>query len=77
MLSKIDLAAYNLAQQCRLAPMTEWEKELGDALERIFGKGIETLSEIVAELNAMRVFAQNGKPWTEESFRAAMAQMGA
>jgi hypothetical protein len=77
MLSKTDFSTYDLMHQCRLGPMTPWEKALGDALEQIFGKGVQDLAEIVAELNEMRVFAQDGKPWSEESFRAAMAHMGA
>ncbi len=77
MLKKTDFAGIDLAHQCRLAPTTPWEQQLGDALEAILGKDITELGAIVRELNAMRVPARDGSPWTEESFTLTMAQMGA
>ncbi len=77
MLQKTDFSAIDHARQCRRGPMTPWEKELGDALEAVFGQGVAELPAIVAALNERRVFAIDGRPWTEASFRAAMAELGA
>lgn len=66
----------NIPSQTRAAPPTELENRLGDALERIFGSGIEALPEVIAELNRSGVKDPAGQPWTEASFQAFMKDRG-
>jgi hypothetical protein len=63
--------------QARTRPQTPYEDLLGDAVERAFGAGIDTLPALVARLNETGPSAENGQPWTEASFQAAMARLGA
>jgi hypothetical protein len=67
----------NIAWQHRAEPPSEFENRLGDALEQIFGKGIEELGPIVDELNKGGYRDRAGKPWTEASFQAEMKRLGA
>lgn len=69
--------AVNVALQTRLAPPTEYENRLGDALEQVFAAGAVELSEVVCRLNALKVPAPDGDPWTEASFEDAMRRLGA
>jgi hypothetical protein len=66
----------NIAWQTRAAPPTEHENRLGDALERIFAADIESLPELVAQLNAEGSRDPAGQPWTEGSFQEHMKQLG-
>ncbi len=68
--------AQNIVWQTRGAPPTEWENRLGDALEAIFGDGVEDLPTVVARLNEMGMRDGSGAPWTEETFRREMARLG-
>ena len=70
------LANIDYAHQTRLAPPTEWENALGDALEEIFEGGAQTLEEIVSGLNSSAVKAPGDKAWTVEIFLAEMERMG-
>lgn len=63
--------------QARLRTQTPYEELLGDAIERAFGAGIDTLPALVAQLNETGPSAENGQPWTEASFERAMATLGA
>jgi hypothetical protein len=63
--------------QTRLGALSDYEKALGDALERILAAGTHDLPGIVTALN------QSGAPkpstggtWTENAFRAEMARLG-
>jgi hypothetical protein len=67
----------NVEWQTRAAPPTEFENRLGDALEEIFARGIEQLSDVVAELNQLAIRDRHAKSWTEESFQAEMKRLGA
>ena len=67
----------NIEWQTRAAPPTEFENRLGDALEEVFAAGAGALAEVVARLNAMRVFDENGRAWTEASFQETMRRLGA
>jgi hypothetical protein len=67
----------NLCWQTRAAPPTEYENALGDALERIFAKGVESLPELVHQLNQDGSRDPAGQPWTEASFQAEMRRLGA
>jgi hypothetical protein len=65
----------NVAWQHRAEPPSEFENRLGDALVQIFAKGVESLPDVVQELNRL-VPDRSGKPWTEESFQAEMKRLG-
>jgi hypothetical protein len=67
----------NLAWQSRAEPPSEFENRLGDALEEIFGGGIDSLSALVEGLNQRGCRDRGGRPWTEESFQAEMRRLGA
>jgi hypothetical protein len=67
----------NIQWQTRAAPPTEFENRLGDALERVFGRGIEALHEVVEMLNAEGSRDADGLPWTEASFQATLRRLGA
>jgi hypothetical protein len=67
----------NIEWQHRAEPPTQFENRLGDALEQVFAKGIEPLSEVVAELNKSASRDRAGNPWTEETFRAEMKRLSA
>lgn len=63
--------------QARQRPPTPFEDLLGDAIERAYAQGIHELPALVAYLNATGPSAENGKEWTESSFCALMARLGA
>ena len=63
--------------QARLRPATPFEDLLGDAIERAYGEGIHDLPGLVAYLNRTGPSAENGQPWTESSYCALMARLGA
>ena len=62
----------NIAYQTRPAAPSSYENRLGDALEKAFGAGIESLADLVRTLNTEGVSDPAGKPWTEASFQAEM-----
>jgi len=66
----------NIEWQTRAAPPTEFESRLGDALEQVFGRGIEALREVVEQLNAQGSRDAAGRPWTEASFQETMRRLG-
>jgi hypothetical protein len=63
--------------QARQRPPTSFEDLLGDAIERAYAQGIHDLPALVAALNQTGPAAENGKDWTESSFAALMARLGA
>jgi recombinase-like protein len=65
----------NVPWQYRAEAPSEFENRLGDALEQIFAKGVESLHDVVQELNRLTP-DRSGKPWTEESFQAEMKRLG-
>ncbi len=67
----------NLEWQTRAAPPTEFENRLGDALERVFAGGAESLQDVVARLNAEGSRDAQGCPWTEASFLETVKRLGA
>ena len=67
----------NVEWQTRAAPPTEHQNRLGDALERVFARGVESLPEVVAQLNAEGSRDAVGEPWTEASFQECMKRLGA
>ena len=67
----------DFAHQTIEAPQTAYQNALADALEKIFSGGTHDLPAIVGALNAAGVKAPDGAVWTEDSFRAVMADFGA
>jgi hypothetical protein len=67
----------NMTWQTRSAPPTEYERQLGDALEQAFQNGAETLPELVAKLNETGMRSSDGTPWTEAAFAAEIARLAA
>jgi hypothetical protein len=66
----------NIEWQHRAEAPGEFENRLGDVLEQAFGKGIDTLPDLVNELNAAGSRDRSGNAWTEESFQAEMRRLG-
>jgi hypothetical protein len=66
----------NIEWQNRAEAPTPFDNRLGDALEQIFDKGVDSLAELVQELNQLAP-DRAGKPWTEESLQAEMKRLGA
>lgn len=63
--------------QARQRPATPFEDLLGDAIERAYAAGIHDLAGLVNYLNDTGPSAENGQPWTESSYCALMARLGA
>lgn len=61
--------------QARKRQPTTFEDLLGDAIERAFGAGAQTLPEVVASLNRTGPSNENGEAWTEQNFQALMARL--
>jgi len=70
-------AVQNVRWQTRAAAPSEYENRLGDTLQEIFAEGIYELPGIVAALNERGVRSASGMGWTEDSFAAEMARLGA
>ena len=66
----------NVAWQTRGEAPSNYEAQLTDALENIFGRDIDELPEIVAALNEHKVLTPDGTPWTEDSFQAEFKRLG-
>lgn len=62
--------------QARQRPPTVFEDLLGDAIERAFGDGAQTLAELVTYVNRSGPSSENGERWTEQNFAALMARLG-
>jgi len=67
----------NIVHQTRATPPTDYENQLGEALEAIFGDDVTELADIVARLNEMGVQAPYGAAWTEDTFCSEMKRLGA
>lgn len=72
----MSLDRYLEPHQARQRPPTLFEELLGDAIERAFGEGAQTLTELVAHINRNGPSNENGGLWTEQSFAALMARLG-
>jgi hypothetical protein len=70
-------APVNIRWQTRDHAPNEYEHALADALQAIFEQEIYDLPEIVRELNARGPKAPDDAAWTEASFAAEMARLGA
>ncbi len=67
----------NIPWQTRSAPPTEFENQLGDALEQVFESGATELADVVAGLNAQGFRTSAGTVWDEASFRVELARLAA
>ena len=70
------LDRYLEPHQARQRPPTVFEDLLGDAIERAFGDGAQTLADLVAHINRSGPSSENGEHWTEQNFAALMARLG-
>ena len=61
-------------QSARRGP-TDYETQLGDALEAAFGDGVTELPALIARLNADGIRTPEGSAWTEDRFRAVIAAL--
>ena len=66
----------NIVHQTRAASPTDYENELGQALEEIFSDNVIELEKIISRLNEIGVQPHSGTVWTEENFRAEMKRLG-
>ncbi|MFM9970398.1 MAG: recombinase-like helix-turn-helix domain-containing protein [Burkholderiales bacterium] len=62
-------------QSASRAP-TDYEGQLGDAIEAAFADGAWELPALVARLNTDCIRTPEGTAWTEERFRVVMAALG-
>ncbi len=67
----------NIVWQTRLHEQTDFEKRLADAMEAAFSDGVTELAALVERLNVEGVRDPENRIWTEENFRAVMAELGA
>lgn len=65
----------NIPFQTRSHPPTDFENQLGDALEKAFEAGAVSLDEVVAKLNEFGFRAADGSAWTAALFTATMQRM--
>ena len=66
----------NLIWQTRSRLPESWELNLIAQLETLFEQGAETLPELVNGLNAIKMYDQQGEPWSEAGFRAFLQVNG-
>jgi hypothetical protein len=67
----------NIIWQTRSAPPSEYENQLGDALEKAFTAGAESIEDVVARLNEQGMLTSDGLAWTLDTFRAEMTRLAA
>jgi len=67
---------YFQPHQARTREPTVFEDLLGDAIERAFAAGVETLPELIACLNRTGPAAENGEEWTEARYLELMSRLG-
>ncbi len=63
--------------QSRLTPTTNYEDAFADELEAVYGRGIHELSDVVVAFNETGLRPPDGSEWTERSFTAELARLGA
>jgi len=67
----------NLVHQTRATPPSDYENQLGEALEQIFGEDVVELKDIINRLNEIGIQAPYGAAWTEDTFCSEMKRLGA
>ena len=66
----------NKVWQTRTHPQSDFEKRLAEALEKLFADGVTELNQLIERLNSEGVQDEDGRDWTEQSFRETMARNG-
>jgi hypothetical protein len=62
--------------QARRTAPTDYENLLGNSIEAAFAAGVWDLPGLVARLNGDGLRTPSGEAWTEDNYRAVMAQLG-
>ncbi len=62
--------------QSRSAPPTEFENQLGDAIESAYAAGVHDLEGLVGRLNADGPPPPDNEQWTAARFTTLMAELG-
>lgn len=65
----------NMVWQTRKAEPTQYESDLGDALETVFESGAVELGDVVAGLNETDFRTPEGNHWSEERLAAEFKQL--
>ena len=65
----------NIVWQTRAREQTEFEKRLSVGMEGAFADGVTELDDLVSHLNRNKIYDEHNKPWTSDSFCAAMAEL--
>lgn len=68
---------YLTVHQARLREPTSFEDLLGDAIERAFASGIDSLPALVAYLNRTGPNFPGQGEWTEQNYQATVARLAA
>lgn len=76
MITRTAREPYLETHQTHSEPITPYERKLAGSLTEIFGGGATTLDEVVDGLNALGLNGPDGRPWTEQTFRAEMRRLG-
>jgi hypothetical protein len=53
-----------------------YENKLGDGLEELLGRGVDTLEGLASGLNSLGVKPLNGQLWTADTIEAEFARLG-
>jgi hypothetical protein len=64
--------AWTMVWQTRRAEPTQYENDLGDALEKVFGAGALEPGEVADGLNGLGFRMRTGGPWTGETLAAEL-----
>jgi hypothetical protein len=59
-----------------LMPAKSYEDLLGDGLQALMVKGVNTLEGMASGLNELNVHGPNGQKWTPELLEAELARLG-
>lgn len=73
---KSPYTGYNETFQTRIAPPTDYENKLGDALEDAFKRKIHDLDGIVKIIEEHAVPAPHGAAWSAAFLTAELARLG-
>lgn len=65
----------NIVWQTRSNAPTEYETQLGDALEQVFESGAASLEDVVAKLNQIGFRTVDGGTWTPAVFQEEMKRL--
>jgi hypothetical protein len=74
---EIPSSVVNIIWQNRTTVPTDYENTLGNALERCFERGVDTLPELVRQLNDMGFRSLDGSEWSEASLGTELHSLAA